>query len=170
VLVFAGCGGSDGEQESGVVGPRIEGATANDLAALSEEVADRLESGDQCGAAESATQLRDRMTAAINDGKVPELYLEELSGIANELQLQVQPCSEPAPPPPPPDEDDEEEQEDGDDDGGKRKGKDKKKKDKHEDAETIPSATEPSETLTDETTTAEPTTTTTPTTTTETQE
>lgn len=59
------------------------------------------------------------MTQAINDRKVPEIYLEDLSGLTNELAVQVPECVEP--PPPPSDED-----EDG-------KDKKKKKKDKNDD-------------------------------------
>ena len=107
--------------ESEVEGPRIERAIANELADLSDEVADRLESGDSCSAAESAALLRERLTAAINEGKVPEAYLEELSGAANELELGVPKCIDKIPPPPPDTDEDEE-----DDDEGK-KGKRKKK-------------------------------------------
>ena len=52
-------------------------------------MADRLDGGDSCGAAESAALLRERLTAAINEGRLPEAYLEELSGAANELELGV---------------------------------------------------------------------------------
>lgn len=150
--MLIGCGGTDEEPE--VQGPRIESATANDLAAISEEIADRLDSGDRCGAAESAARLRDGVTAAINGGKVPDVYLEDLSGLANELTFELQPCAEPAP-----DEDEEEDEDDGKGKGkGKKKGKDKKK-DKHdEDDDEIPTVTEPVETFPDETTTEETTT------------
>jgi len=107
--------------ESEVEGPRIERAIANELADLSDEVADRLESGDSCGAAESAAQLRERLTAAINEGKVPETYLEELSGATNELELGVPTCIDKIPPPAPDTDEDE------DDDADKKKGKHKKK-------------------------------------------
>ena len=107
--------------ESEVEGPRIERAIASELADLSDEVADRLESGDSCGAAESAALLRERLTAAINEGKVPEAYLEELSGAANELELGVPKCIDKTPPPPP----DTDEDDEGDDDGKKRKRKKK---------------------------------------------
>ena len=132
-------------------GPRIESAVANDLAAVSEEIADRLESGDRCGAAEAAARLRDGVTAAINEGKVPEVYLEDLSGLANELSFAVQPCA--ATPPPPPDEDD-------DNGRGKKKGKEKKRNKNDKDADTVPTVTEtrPEETTTEETTTQETTT------------
>jgi hypothetical protein len=72
---------------------------AEDLAATSEEVAQHLESGDACAASETASRLRDGVTEAINAGKVPEIYLEDLSGLVNEIEAQVPPCVEPAPPP-----------------------------------------------------------------------
>ncbi len=52
---------------------------------------------------------------------MPEAYLEELSGAANELELGVPKCIDKIPPPPPDTDEDEE-----DDDEGK-KGKRKKK-------------------------------------------
>ena len=52
---------------------------------------------------------------------MPEAYLEELSGAANELELGVPKCIDKIPPPPPDTDEDEE-----DDDKGK-KGKRKKK-------------------------------------------
>jgi hypothetical protein len=163
-LALAGCGGQD-EREPEVEGPRIERATANELADLSDDVADRLEGGDSCGAAESAAQLRARLTAAINEGKVPEAYLEELSGAANELELGVPNCIDKAPPPPP------DTDEDDDDDGkgkGKKGKKRKKGKDKKDDEEDTTTESVPTDTTTipEETTTAETTTEETPTVTT----
>jgi hypothetical protein len=155
-LALAGCGGQD-EREPEVAGPRIERATANELADLSDDVADRLEGGDPCGAAESAAQLRERLTAAINEGKVPEAYLEELSGAANELELGVPNCIDKLPPPPP---DTGEDDEDDNDDGKKHKRKKKEKdKDDGDDTTTEPLPTDtttiPEETTTEETTTEE---------------
>ena len=49
---------------------------------------------------------------------MPEAYLEELSGAANELELGVPKCIDEIPPPPP---DTDEDDEDDDDDGKKRK-------------------------------------------------
>jgi hypothetical protein len=69
---------------------------------MSEEVAQHLDVGDSCAAAESAARLRDGLTAAINDRKVPDVYLEDLSGLVNEIEAQIPECVEPAPPPPPP--------------------------------------------------------------------
>jgi hypothetical protein len=153
-VALAGCGGTDEAAETEAQGPRIESAIANELAAISEEIADRLESGDRCGAAESAARLRDDVTAAINDGKVPTVYLEDLSGLANELTFEVQPCAEPAAPP-------EEDEDDDDESKGKKKGEDKKDKDDNDDDDdevTVPTVTEPTETFPEETTTDETTT------------
>lgn len=70
-----------------------------DLAVTSEEVARHLDGGDSCAAAESAARLREDVTEAINDGKVPDVYLEDLSGLVNEIEAQIPECVEPAPPP-----------------------------------------------------------------------
>jgi hypothetical protein len=69
---------------------------------MSEEVAQHLDVGDSCAAAESAARLREGVTAAINDRKVPDVYLEDLSGLVNEIEAQIPECVEPPPPPPPP--------------------------------------------------------------------
>jgi hypothetical protein len=42
------------------------------------------------------------VTQAINAGEVPEVYLEDLSGLVNEIEAQIPECAEPIPPPPPP--------------------------------------------------------------------
>ena len=117
-VALAGCGGDEEQAEPEVVGPRIEQPIATELADLSDEVARQLESGDPCGARESAARLREGVTAAINEGKVPEVYLEDLSGLANEIEAQIPECAET----PPPDEDDE----------GRKKNK-KDNKDREED-------------------------------------
>jgi hypothetical protein len=88
--------------------PTIASAVAMPLAERSEEVARRLDAGDRCGAAEEAAALRQAVTDAINARQVPEDYLEELQGVANELEQELPPCAEPPPPPPP-------EEEEGDD-------------------------------------------------------
>jgi hypothetical protein len=102
--LLAGCGGGGESTENAAPGPRIERATAEQLAELSDEVARLLETGDSCGASQSAARLRDGVTEAINAGKVPEVYLEDLSGLANELEAQIPACPEPPPPPPADDE------------------------------------------------------------------
>jgi hypothetical protein len=118
-IALAGCGGDAEEAQPEVSGPRIERPIATELADLSDEVARQLESGDPCGAAATAARLREGVTAAINDGKVPEVYLEDLSGLANEIEVQIPECAET----PPPDEDDE----------GRKKGKEDKQDDEEDD-------------------------------------
>ncbi len=123
-MLLTGCGGGGAETERTAPGPRIERAAAERLAGLSDEVARRLETGDPCGAAEAAIQLRDGVTEAINAGAIPTIYLEDLSGLANELEAQIPVCAEVAPPPgekkkkdreKEKDKDKEEEEEEGDD-------------------------------------------------------
>ncbi|HEX7256298.1 MAG TPA: hypothetical protein VF236_10260 [Gaiellaceae bacterium] len=52
---------------------------------------------------------------------MPEVYLEELSGLANEIEAQIPQCAEQAPPP------DEDADEDGGDDDDNDRGKGNKK-------------------------------------------
>jgi hypothetical protein len=78
----------------------IPSAVALDLADRSDTVAQLLDSGDTCGAGEEAAALRQAVTDAINAQQIPADYLEELQGVANELELQVPRCPEPPPPPP----------------------------------------------------------------------
>ena len=126
VVVLAGCGGgSDNtftttqERTTTTSAPTIQTAVAAQLAGRSDEIARQLDAGDTCGAAHTADRLRNELTAAINAGAIPALYLEDLSSSVNELQAQLT-CNPPA-------------QED-DHDKGKGKGRDKeKKRKKHED-------------------------------------
>jgi hypothetical protein len=120
VVVLAGCGGgSDNsftttqQRTTTTSAPTIQRAVADQLAGRSDEIARQLDAGDTCGAAHTADRLRNELTAAINAGSIPALYLEDLSSSVNELQAQLQ-CSPP--------------QNDNDDDHGKGKGKKKHKK------------------------------------------
>lgn len=120
-VALAGCGG-DGEQVERRTDttPRIERAVADRLAARSDKVATLLESGDSCRAAEEAAGLRAELNASL--AQIPELYLEDLSGLVNEIQAQIPPCEQPSG-----------EGDDADDDGGKteHEKKQKRKKKKH---------------------------------------
>ena len=114
-VALAGCGG-DGQQVERRTDttPRIERAVAERLAARSDKVANLLQGDDACGAAEEAARLRADLTASV--GAIPELYLEDLSGLVNEIQAQIPPCERPS-------------GEAGDDDGnGKKKEREKKHK------------------------------------------
>jgi uncharacterized lipoprotein YmbA len=124
VVLLAGCGGgSDNtftttQQRTTTSVPAIQSQVAEQLAGRSDEIARQLDAGDTCGAAHTADRLRTELTAAINAGAIPTLYLEDLSSSVNELQAQLQ-CNPAA---------------DEDDDGnGKGKGHDKEKKRKKHD-------------------------------------
>lgn len=119
-LALAACGGEQKETEQRTeTWPTIERSLATSLAARSDAVADLLDRGDNCGAAAEAARLRDEVTASI--GSIPEVYVEDFSGLVNEIQAQIPPCESPP-------EDDR--KEDGDGDGRK---KDKKGKDRGDD-------------------------------------
>jgi hypothetical protein len=102
-LALAACGGEEKGVEQRVnPGPTIERGAAEQLAVRSDEVARLLEGGDNCGAMAEGARLRDELTAAINRGVIPEIYLEDLSGVVNEIQAQIPACQEEAQVPPPP--------------------------------------------------------------------
>jgi ribosomal protein L12E/L44/L45/RPP1/RPP2 len=104
-LALAACGGGENEVERRTdTRPTIESAVAERLAIHSDKVASLLSSGDACGAKQEAGRLRAELTTAIDDRAIPELYLEDLSGVVNELVAQIPPC-EVAQPQPPPDTD-----------------------------------------------------------------
>ena len=126
-LVLAGCGGGSDNtftttQERTTTtttsAPTIRSAVAQQLAGSSDEIAQLLDAGDTCGAAHAADRLRNELTAAINGGAIPGLYLEDLSSSVNELQAQLR-CSPPA--------------EEDDHGNGNSKGRDKEKKRKKHD-------------------------------------
>lgn len=102
-LALAACGGGENGIEQNVnPGPPIERGTAEQLAVRSDEVARLLEGGDNCAAMAEGARLRDELTAAIGRGVIPEVYLEDLSGLVNEIQAQIPPCELEAQVPPPP--------------------------------------------------------------------
>ena len=89
-IALAGCGGSSGTSAQEAALPR---AVANDLAGKSDEIADALDSGDVCGAAKLADQLKDAVDAAVSDGQVPPAFQDELEQTATDLQNEVN-CEE----------------------------------------------------------------------------
>ena len=128
-LALAACGGGENEVERRTdTRPTIESAVAERLATRSDKVASLLSSGDACGAKQEAGRLRAELTTAIDDRAIPELYLEDLSGLINELVAQIPPCEVAQPQPLPPPDTDREKNE-----RKKQKKQDKKKHDHHDD-------------------------------------
>ena len=99
VLVAAGCGGDDGgrsEQEAA----KLPQPVAADLARQSDVVAERLEANDPCSALAEAEALQQQTIAAVNDGRVPPRFQEELTSAVNSLLASIE-CLPPVEPPPP---------------------------------------------------------------------
>jgi hypothetical protein len=136
--VVAGCGG-DGREQSA---PTLPAAVASELATRSDAVAAKLEADDPCGALADAESLQQEAIAAIDAGRVPRRYQEELTAAVDSLATSIS-CTITAPQAPDAaaeDEDDHEAEDEGDDDdeaededdgkGKKGKGKGKGKKGK----------------------------------------
>jgi hypothetical protein len=98
-ILAAGCGGDGGgrEQQEAVQLPR---PVAADLARQSDVVAERLEANDPCTALVAAKALQEQTIAAVNDGRVPPRYQEELTGAVNSLLASIE-CELRVEPPPP---------------------------------------------------------------------
>jgi hypothetical protein len=125
--VVAGCGG-DGREQSV---PTLPAAVASELATRSDAVAAKLEANDPCGALADAESLQQETIAAIDAGRVPQRYQEELTAAVGSLAASIS-CTIPQPPVPDAAAEDEDEYEaededDDDDDGKGKKGKGKGK-------------------------------------------
>jgi hypothetical protein len=92
LAALAGCGG----EEKASPQPRIEPATAQQLASISDEVA-HLADSDECAAAERADDLYTAALEARDAGRVPARLAAELVAGAKELRNELN-----CPPPPPP--------------------------------------------------------------------
>ncbi len=104
-VALAACGGEQQQAERTTdVGPTIPSSVADPLAARSAKVGALLDSGERCAARKEAAALRADLTTSIEN--IPEIYLEDLSGLVNEIESQIPDCPQ-IPPPrmvPPPDE------------------------------------------------------------------
>jgi len=119
LLVVAGCGA----QEQAEPLPR---GLADELAERSDAVAERLEAGDPCGARAEAEALQQQTIAAVNAGRVPPRFQEELTSAVGGLVASIE-CvpADPEPATTAEDDDDDDGGDDDDDDderGGKGKG------------------------------------------------
>jgi hypothetical protein len=97
VLALAACGGGGDARPEEASLPR---SVAERLAQESEAIADKLDAGDVCGAAQQADTLVDSVEQAIAAGEVPEAFQAELTANAQQLQNDVN-CPQPEPPPAP---------------------------------------------------------------------
>jgi hypothetical protein len=107
-LCLAGCGG--GSEDRAASQPKLSPPVAAALASRSDEIAQTLAAGDSCRALSVAQQLQQETIAAINAGRVPAAFQEQLSSSVGDLVSRIQcvPTAQPH-------------------DNGKHKGKHKKK-------------------------------------------
>ena len=89
-ITLVACGGSS---QTSAGEPALPKAVANSLADKADEIASALETGDQCGAARLADELKDGVEAAVSGGQVPAALSGELERTATELQNEVN-CEE----------------------------------------------------------------------------
>src|SRR6266511_3919348 len=90
-LALAACGGGSEQSSDEQLIPR---ALASDMAAKSDAIADAIDAGDVCGAAQLADELKDAVDAAVSGGQIPPAYQRDLEETATELQNEVN-CEEP---------------------------------------------------------------------------
>ena len=107
-LCLAGCG--SGSERRVAPQPKLPAPVASVLASRSDQVAAGLAAGDHCRALTQAHLLQQETIAAINAGRVPGAFQEQLGSTVGDLVSRIQcvPASKPR-------------------DDGKHKGKHKKK-------------------------------------------
>jgi hypothetical protein len=108
---LAGCG--SGSEHRVAPQPQLPAPVASALASRSDEVAQALAGGDQCRALSLAQKLQQETISAINAGRVPGAFQEQLGSTVGDLLSRIQ-CAPAVKPP----------------ESGKHKGKGKKKHEK----------------------------------------
>ncbi len=91
--VLAGCG-SSGERPAPVA-PKLPRALAAELAQRSDAVAAALDQGDECAALDQAKRLQHDTMQAINEGRVPGAFRENLGPAVADLVERIE-CTPPA--------------------------------------------------------------------------
>jgi hypothetical protein len=85
-IVLGGCGSDDG---GGAAGGSLSADTAEELAAMSDGIADSLEAGDTCDAAHKADELQ----TAVSEADIPDDLRSEVEAGADQLVNEVN-CEE----------------------------------------------------------------------------
>jgi len=112
-LSLAGCG--SGSDERAAPQPKLPPPVAAALASRSDEVAQTLAAGDSCRALTLAQQLQQETVAAINAGRVPAPFQEQLGSTVGDLVSRIRCVPDVKP-----------------HDSGKRKGEHKKKHERND--------------------------------------
>jgi hypothetical protein len=87
VLCLAGCG--SGSKPRAGPQPKLPRAVAAALASRSDEVERALTAGDSCRALSLAQQLQRETVAAINRGRIPGAYQEQLGSTVGDLVSRI---------------------------------------------------------------------------------
>ena len=87
-LCLAGCG--SGSERRAAPQPKLPAPVASALASRSDEVAQALAGGDRCRALALAQQLQQETIAAINAGRVPGAFQEQLVSTVGDLVSRIQ--------------------------------------------------------------------------------
>jgi hypothetical protein len=140
VFALAACGGGDdaSDETTPAAAPTLPRALAEELAGASDDVAERLEEGDDCAASDRAVELRDQTLAAVESGDVPAELEDPLVSAVEDLASRI--TCEPATT---------EEDEDDENERGKGKGKEEEKKDEDDDQNSTTTTTTTTETGTE---------------------
>jgi hypothetical protein len=85
---LAGCG--SGSEHRVAPQPKLPAPIAAALASRSDEVAQALAGGDQCRALSLAQQLQQETISAINAGRVPGAFQEQLGSTVGDLLSRIQ--------------------------------------------------------------------------------
>ena len=85
---LAGCG--SGSEHRVAPQPKLPPPLASTLASRSDEVAQALAGGDQCRALSLAQQLQQETISAINAGRVPGAFQEQLGSTVGDLLSRIQ--------------------------------------------------------------------------------
>ena len=88
VLCLAGCGG--GSERRAAPQPSLRQPVAAALASHSDEVARALTAGDPCLARSLAQQLQRETIAAINAGRIPGAFQEQLGSTVADMVSRIQ--------------------------------------------------------------------------------
>ena len=86
-LCLAGCG--SGSEQRAAPQPKLSPPAAGALASRSDEVAQTLAAGDSCRALSLAQQLQQETVAAINAGRVPAAFQEQLGSTVGDLVSRI---------------------------------------------------------------------------------
>jgi hypothetical protein len=87
-LCLAGCGG--GSEHRAAPQPKLPGPVVAALASRSDEVARALTAGDTCAGLALARRLQRETVAAINRGRIPGAFQEQLGSTVGDLVSRIQ--------------------------------------------------------------------------------